>query len=80
MKKLALNIDSLSVESFETSAQAQSRRGTIQAHNYDPDGDEHQQLADTFFLPCQVSGGGTCNIGWSCWGGCQLPQITPVVS
>jgi hypothetical protein len=63
MKKLALKLESLSVESFNTSADAESPRGTVQA------------AEDTFFLPCQASGGGTCHIGWSCWGGCQMPIL-----
>lgn len=51
MKKLALNLESLSVESFETLAKAQGQRGTVQGHNSDRDAYEQDQhpVDDTFF-------------------------------
>jgi hypothetical protein len=45
MKKMALKPEELCVETFQTSSDEQSRRGTVKAHE------------DTFFWPCQT---GTC--------------------
>lgn len=46
MKKTLLKPEDLCVETFQTSSDEQSRRGTVQAN-----------AADTFFWPCQT---GTC--------------------
>ena len=45
MKKIALKLEELCVETFQTSSSERSRRGTVEAHE------------DTFFWPCQT---GTC--------------------
>ena len=47
MNKLVLKLDDLSVETFQTSSDPMSRRGTVDAH----------EGAETFFWPCQT---GTC--------------------
>lgn len=67
MKKISLDVDSLAVESFETAPADQRARGTVRANSYEDDFTRKADEPGTFFWPCEVSQGGTCDL--SCWGG-----------
>jgi hypothetical protein len=71
-KKLALNLDNLSVKTFHTSPTELGRRGTVQGHSGLPDdGSDLRPPGDTFAWPCEVSQGGSCEL--SCWAGtCRI--------
>ena len=53
MKKLALKLDSLQVETFTTDEQQLTRKGTVRGHY----GTTHTQAGQT----CDYSCGGTCD-------------------
>ena len=56
MRKIRLDLDELSVESFETNGAGAERKGTVQAH------------AQTEWNTCQ---GDTCDPGNTCWDSCD---------
>ena len=60
MKKLRLDLDDLSVESFD-SGSSETRPGTVEAHAYDTDP-----------RVCQASEDWRCSAGY----GCTLPEYT----
>jgi hypothetical protein len=66
MKKLALKLDELRVDSFGTEAPEEKGRGTVHGHS----------LGGTCYYTCytcQASCGGSCQVSCagSCWDSCQ---------
>lgn len=75
MNKLKLDLDQLTVESFDTDASGTARRGTVRAHH------SHVcALTDRDFTcantcnTCGASCGGGCSGGYTCYGTCVDPS------
>jgi hypothetical protein len=78
MNKLKLDLDQLTVESFNTDASGIARRGTVQAHSEIcvptrgefTCGDTCDTCNNTCYDSCAASCGGGCGSGYSCGGTC----------
>jgi hypothetical protein len=80
MNKLKLDLDQLTVESFDTDASGIARRGTVRAHSErcgptDVCAATRGELTcgDTCDYTCNTCGascGGGCGSGYSCYGSC----------
>jgi hypothetical protein len=80
MNKLKLNLDQLTVESFNTDASGIARRGTVQAHSDFCVRTDNCVLTwgeltcgdtcDNTCNTCGASCGGGCGSGYSCFGSC----------
>ena len=84
MNKLKLNLDQLTVESFNTDASEVARRGTVRAHSelciptYGPItcGDSCDTCDNTCYDSCGASCGG-CSGGYACGGTCGSSCVNP---
>lgn len=77
MNKLKLDLDQLTVESFDTNASGITRRGTVRGHS------DSCFLTDCQFTcadtcnTCGASCGGGCGSGYSCGGTCGGTCVDP---
>jgi hypothetical protein len=86
MNKLKLDLDQLTVESFNTDASGIARRGTVRAHSdlcaatFLPQitcGDTCDTCNNTCYNTCAASCGGGCTGGNTCFGTCGASCFDP---
>jgi hypothetical protein len=73
MKKLTLDVESLTVESFDTSWEARMARGTVRGRESVTGPEDPQSIVASCDCPPGTAAsacGATCD--WSCGGGCSV--------